>query len=505
MSAGYLLIAGDLEKCGPLARRIAERSGLEKAFANPRLIGLTGGSCRCLGVGGDGCILGTVFERRGLARPLSSLGAGEAATVAASNARSLLASHWGGYVAAIAAGPSVTVLRDPSGDFPCYFVEAGPLTVFASDAELLVKSGVVNVSIDEDEIGRQLWRAFVPVTATALRGLRELLAGFTITLPSHGGHQEQCWNPWIMSMSAGRTATLARRRWSGQSSIPSIRWYHPTAGFFLASRAEPDSSIVAACLARADADAQCLTMFTEDPAGDERRPSRERFATGLGSTWSSAPTGSKTSTSMERIAPQPAEAQETGSRRLPLERVHHAVAAELGADAFVTGNGGDHVFGYSQSAAPDRRPLPRWRPLRTGRPEIAHRRLSPDRLQHDRCHSAGVETCSSRPSLQGAAQPFIPRIRPSSPVSGRATGTTLRSTRPARALPGKAAHVAVDLASSAQPRAEPRRPLPGLQPTRLAAHRRGLPKGPELGVAGRGPRPSARSPCFCRSPTDGRA
>jgi asparagine synthase (glutamine-hydrolysing) len=40
------------------------------------------------------------------------------------------------------------------------------------------------------------------------------------------------------------------------------------------------------------------------------------------------------------------------TQALAFERVHYAVAAELGTDAFMTGNGGDHVFGYSQSAAP---------------------------------------------------------------------------------------------------------------------------------------------------------
>ena len=270
MSAGYLLISGDLETCGPLARRNAERSGLEEAFANRRMMALTGPSCHCLGVGGDGCILGTMFERRGLARPLSSLGAGEAAAVAASSAGSLLASHWGGYVAAIAAGPSVTVLRDPSGDFPCYFVEAGPLTVFASDAELLVKSGVVDVSIDDDEIGRQLWRAFVPVPATALRGIRELLAGFTISLPSHGGHQEQCWNPWdhVDERGEDRDACAEALQRTIQHSVHSL--VSPYRRVLLSVSGGLDSSIVAACLARAEADAQCLTMFTEDPAGDER-------------------------------------------------------------------------------------------------------------------------------------------------------------------------------------------------------------------------------------------
>jgi asparagine synthase (glutamine-hydrolysing) len=350
MSPSYLLVAGDdLSKCGPLIQQLADRSGLASAFANQRLAALAGPSCPCIPVGADGCILGMLFQRRGPARPLSSLCAEEAAAIIASDGRSLLTSHWGGYVAAIA-GERSTILRDPSGNFPCYFAEAGPLTIFASDAELLVKSGAVDVSIDDDEIGRQLWRAFVPVPATALRGIRELLAGFAVRVPCGTPHQEQCWNPWDHVEGFGTDPGSAGEALARtiQNSVHAVA--SPYARVLVSVSGGLDSSIVASCLARAGIEAICLTMFTEDLAGDERLFARA-LCDRLGLRLIERPYRLEDIDLDEAMAanlPRPRDRIQA----LAFEYTHQAVAAELGADAFVTGNGGDHVFGYSQSAAP---------------------------------------------------------------------------------------------------------------------------------------------------------
>ena len=351
MSPRYLLIVGEhhTDRDG-MIRQITERTGLTQAFANHRVVALVAPSCACIAVGAAGCILGTLFNRHGPAEALSTLQSVQAAAIATSEGRSLLTSHWGGYVAAITCDKSSTILRDPSADFPCYFVEAGRFTVFASDAELLVKSGVVGVSIDDEEIGRQLSRAFVPVPATALRGIQELLAGFALRISADGGNREQCWDPWDhvdRRDEAGDAAEEALAR-TIQHSVSAIASVH---GRLLVSVSGGlDSSIVASCLARAGADAVCLTMFTDDPAGDERVFARAlcaRFGLNLierSYRLSDIDLDEAIATNL----PRPKDRLQA----LAFERVNHAVAAEIGADAFVTGNGGDHVFGYSQSAAP---------------------------------------------------------------------------------------------------------------------------------------------------------
>jgi asparagine synthase (glutamine-hydrolysing) len=351
MSPSYLLVAGgDRQGRSALVQRIAERSGLALAFTNRWVAALVGPSCPCLAVNGAGCILGRIFERSGPPTAVQSVGDDEAAVIAATEGRSLLASHWGGYVAAIRGEGSVTILRDPSADFPCYFVSTGQVTVFASDAELLVRTGLVDIAVDYDEIGRQLFRAFVPVPATALHGVHELLAGFAIHISDRVSPQEQCWNPWDHVDRSDQDPIEESRALARTIQHAIQATASPYGRLLVSVSGGLDSSIVALCLARARADIICLTMFTDDPAGDERLFARV-LCDGLGLKLIERQYRFEDIDLDQAIAanfPRPRDRLQA----LAFERVHYAVAAELGADAFVTGNGGDHVFGYSQSAAP---------------------------------------------------------------------------------------------------------------------------------------------------------
>jgi asparagine synthase (glutamine-hydrolysing) len=222
--------------------------------------------------------------------------------------------------------------------------------MFASDAELLVNSGVVGVSIDVEEIGRQLFRAFVPMPTTALRGIQELLAGFALRVPSRAVNQQQCWNPWdhVEWHDDDRDAAAERLARTIQHSVHAIA--SPYSRILLSVSGGLDSSIVASCVARAGVDTVCLTMFTDDPAGDERM-----FARAL-----CGKLGLKLIERAYRVEDVDLDAAIAANlprpkdrlQALAFERVNQMVAAEVGADALVTGNGGDHVFGYSQSAAP---------------------------------------------------------------------------------------------------------------------------------------------------------
>ena len=351
MSPAYILVAGEphIDR-DALLRQIAERSGLTQVFTNERILAFVGPDCSCVAVGEAGCVVGTLFERRGPAEAVSALRAEQAAAIAASGGQSLLASHWGGYVAAIAREETSIVLRDPSADFPCYFVESGPFTIFASDAELLVKSGVVGVSIDDEEIGRQLFRAFVPARTTAFRGIQELLAGFALRISSCGNSWDQRWNPWdhVERRDDDLDATAQALARTVQHSVHAIASAYSRV--LVSVSGGLDSSIAASCLARAGIDAVCLTLFTEDPAGDERMYART-LCERVGLPLIERPYLLADIDLDEAIAPNLPRPKDR-LQALAFERVNHAVAAEIGADAFVTGNGGDHVFGYSQSAAP---------------------------------------------------------------------------------------------------------------------------------------------------------
>ena len=349
MTSRYLLIVGEDSRVRSELLERASKDGLAVAFSSRLVAALTGPSCPCVPVGESGCTLGFLFHRHGPAERLSSLTSSEAASIGQSDGQSLLSTFWGGYVAAVAGSDSVRMLRDPSGNFPCYYAICGGVTAFASDAELLVNSGVAIADIDFDEIGRQLFRAFVPAPPTALRSIRELRAGFSLRVPADAGEQEPCWSPWDHVADRGEDSEAAAesllrvvehcvRAWASTSKRP-----------LLGLSGGLDSSIIAACLAKAGRDAVCLTMFADDPGGDERLFARTICAsTGL-------PLIERKFRLEDIDIEQPLAAHlprpRDRTQAIAAERIRQAVASEIGADAFMTGNGGDNVFGYSQSAA----------------------------------------------------------------------------------------------------------------------------------------------------------
>ena len=301
MSPRYLLVVGDsIADRGDLLRSLGARTGLEPAFSNPRIAAFANSSCGCVAVGESGCVLGYLFKRHGPARQVGDLAAAEAGRIAASGGRTLLTEFWGGYVAAISDARSAIVLRDPSGCFPCYHCRFEDLIVLASDADLLVESGAAWGDADLEEVGRQLFRAFVPVRTTALRDVRELLAGFAMRVPGDMDHQEPCWSPWDHAADYGDDPADAAGRLSDIVGHSVRSWSSSAQPILLSVSGGLDSSIVAACLARAGVETICLTMFTDDPSGDERRFARA-LCDHLGLPLVEARTGSRTSTSPSRL------------------------------------------------------------------------------------------------------------------------------------------------------------------------------------------------------------
>ena len=351
MSPRYLLVVGnDSPDRAKLLARLSQRTKLAVAVSNARLAVFVHPSCPFIEVGNVGCILGSLFHRHGPAQQLTSLTADEAAAIAGSDGDALLAAFWGGYIAAIPGQESVRILRDPSGNFPCYFASRIGIAVLASDAELLVESGITGASIDFNEIGRQLYRAFVPVPPTALHGIRELLAGFALSVQADLITQEPWWSPWEHCAPIAENSEQAAERLSRVVAHCVQAWASTHKRLLLSVSGGLDSSIVAVCLAKCDAEVACLTMFTDDPSGDERAYARV-LCDHLGLRLIEQPYRLEDIEITEPLAahlPRPRDRTDANA----YERMHHAVAREIGANAFVTGNGGDNVFGYSQSAAP---------------------------------------------------------------------------------------------------------------------------------------------------------
>lgn len=350
MRPRFLLVVGE-ETPGRahLVERLVGQTGFTLAFTHPRLAALVNADCSCLAAGEGSCIIGTLFRRHGRAEQLASLDEADIAAVAFGEGDVLLQSFWGGYVAAVSGSRSVRILRDPSAAISCYFVEAQGCTIFASDAALLVETGLVSISIDWHELGRHFARAGVPAPATCLSGVSELLPGFAIRVPGEAGRQLPCWSPWDHAERLDSRPDPPAERLARTIKQCVGAWAPNGRRLLVSVSGGLDSSVVAASLAAAGAEAVCLTMFGEDPAGDER-PFARTLCQHLGFRLIERPYCLDRIDISEPLGTHLPRPQDR-THSLEYERAHLEVADEIGADAFMTGNGGDSVFAYSQSAA----------------------------------------------------------------------------------------------------------------------------------------------------------
>lgn len=332
-----------------MLKGLAARTGFEPAYSNAGVAVLTNGHCACLALDDGGCVIGTLFRRHGPASAIGRLDASDTRAILESGGDLLLVSCWGGYVAAVGDGNEVRILRDPSAALSCYFAAGPGFAAFASDARLLVESGLASVELDWSALGRHFLSAGVPNPETALRDVRELLPGFALIAPDDCGMQLPCWSPWHHVREATDDADPAAERLV-RVVVHCVRAWTAGRGRLLASVSGGlDSSIVAACLAHSAADVICLTMYGEDPTGDERVFARQL----CGHLGLQLLERAYDIDAIEIDAPLAPHLPRTKDRTqaIAYEQAHLAAALEMGAGAFITGNGGDSVFGYSQSAA----------------------------------------------------------------------------------------------------------------------------------------------------------
>jgi asparagine synthase (glutamine-hydrolysing) len=436
MRPRYLLVAlSPGQKEEGLVERLAERTGLTLAFSAPRLAALVNEHCNCLPVGESGVIVGSLFRRDG-GPAAASLGAAEAAAIARSEGGELLRRYWGGYVATLA-GREVGILRDPSGTFPCYFATGPGLAAFASDADLLIEAGLVPVEVDWAAIARHFFAAGVPSQVTALCGVNELLPGFAARFADRLESPRPCWSPWDhVEGEYGGGAAAERLSQIVRRCVRSLASGH---GRLLASVSGGlDSSIVAASLAGAGADTICLTCYGDDPASDER-PFARALCDRIGLPLFERRYDVEAVEIKEPLGthlPRPADR----TQALAYEHAHLETAREMKASAFITGNGGDSVFGYSQSAS-----------------SLADRYLSQGigkgllRTLRDLCLQTGccpIEAAAAAARIARGPRGYRCRPNPlfleANVIAGlEAAGLDHPWLKaPAHALPGKSAHIA---------------------------------------------------------------
>ncbi|MBX7481678.1 asparagine synthase-related protein [Qipengyuania qiaonensis] len=304
-------------------------------------------------MGDDGLLLGYAFsgssplEAHVLAEMLSHHSTAEAM------ARCLADQIWGGYVAILRCqrDRQWRIFCDPSGLVPVMIKERDGTFLFASDADLLFRVGVGQATVCFETLVSHLRRPELSERTTCLAGIEELEPG-TLFAPSDSDSTvTPIWraSDYIsydpkpdIGQAAARLRKVAVETMEG--------WAKVLGKVAVATSGGVDSSLICAALAQAFQPFDCITVSTQDRAGDE-------------SSFAAAVAGAFAVRCTVRVYdPARYDPRRTASEGLarPARRSFVTVfddllreaMDELGASVVLDGNGGDNIFCFLHSAAP---------------------------------------------------------------------------------------------------------------------------------------------------------
>lgn len=301
---------------------------------------------------GAGLLLGHVFRKASSDKPVA-FSDPEVTRLVQSKGDALFDMVWGGYVAVVCdpAGSAVYVLRDPSGQMPCFFAHTQDEVWIASDVDVLFLARLPVPDIDWPYLTQHLRFSDLPSQHTGLKGIEELMAGFRLSVTARHTSADPAWSPWnYAGASPGIRPNDAVSALRDAVSTCLHTWANAFDHILLGVSGGLDSSIVAACLAESHASVTAFTLATAEAEGDERHYARA-LTQGLGLPLAEAfhhhdrvDVTKPTNPHLPRPG-APAFGQSGIGTMLDLAADHHV-------DAFFTGIGGDNVFCFTQSATP---------------------------------------------------------------------------------------------------------------------------------------------------------
>lgn len=329
--------------------RMCGRQGLEVLHDDPALLllGTPGAALHRL-PGGGGLIWGRLFDRW-TGSPISRPGPG---AMFDDPAEHFVRRFWGGYVALRMMGGVPEILRDPSGDVPCYHASVDGCHIATSRPHLLFDAGLLSAEIDWTIIAQALAFRDLRPARTALRGVAELLPGMVARLNGDRLETHCVWTPWLFAAPdneiSGFDAAVQRVRETTEMCLRA--WNSCFDRPIVEISGGLDSGIVAAGLSLAGSMPGSITYASADGDPDER-PYAEAIAAHLGLDLRTA-----------RLDLANVDLTKTDARDLPrpcarnfaqaLDRPGRQLAVETGGDGFFSGGGGDNVFCHVQSALP---------------------------------------------------------------------------------------------------------------------------------------------------------
>jgi asparagine synthase (glutamine-hydrolysing) len=444
----YLALIGDGQsdpaQIEALGRQAACSSALHVIAADAEFVLLTDAQIRLASFGENrGAILGSIFEQDKSGRPGTAPGTQALETIFASGGHRLMTDFWGGYVAIIrsAADNRCVIVRDPSGFLACYHAQADGITAIASDARLLETIGFIKGTVDWPALHRHLMTPELRDEETCIAGASELLRGHRLTI-TRGDHAiTQLWTPWAFAQPSNQITdySSASQALASTLNFCVAAWARDFRHILLGVSGGLDSSIVAACLRGSGAAFTCHTISTREPVGDERLQARilaEAVKAPLIEHWYDI---ADIDITCSHAAQYPRPISRVFAQSLSARSSE--AAADVGADAFFSGGGGDNVFSLQRSGAP-----------------LADHYLSEGlwaartTLRHlcDLTDASFVEAVrQAQHYVRRRNQPYVWNVDPDF-LSGRDDAGLARNDHPwlhlpCECLPGKARHIAMIL------------------------------------------------------------
>ena len=243
-----------------------------------------GGACQAYTLKRDGgVVLGKLFDRNHAENPAPigpAFDAMESERVLNSQGRRLVDHYWGYYVAFLRAadGRARYVLRDPTGGLPCYMIQVDGVDVTLSSMEDCARLNLTRLTIDWDHIAAYFLQIRLVTRTTGFREVSQLYAGeCVVTIYSDTTTdfaRSFYWDPVAVC-----EADLIEDPDEARAALRSVirycvdAWASAYQSVVLELSGGLDSSIVAACLAKARArpEVSCLHYFTEMAGGNERQ------------------------------------------------------------------------------------------------------------------------------------------------------------------------------------------------------------------------------------------
>jgi len=268
-------------------RLLARRSGWIRAFEAVGVAAFHAG----LGAGasetflldhGAGAVFGRIFNRD-LSSPSAALrvefDVDESRKIVRTGGRRLIERYWGRYVGLVVdpATGETWVLRDPSGQMPCFIAAHHGVNLVFSDLEDCVALGVLQFTVSWEYIRAMIAYSGYQSRETALEEVSEVQLGERVRFSGNTIHRSLEWNPLAIAQTdpiQDPETAVAELRQTTRACVHTWAACYPNILHTLSGGL--DSSIVLSCLKDAPSrpNVTCLTYFGTGPDEDERKYSR---------------------------------------------------------------------------------------------------------------------------------------------------------------------------------------------------------------------------------------